>query len=143
MKTKERIKNIGEVFTPNFIVEEMLDSIPQNVLCDPEKTILEPTCGEGVFILSVIKRRIKSGVDIEKAISSIYGLDIMEDNILVCKNKIYKLACNEIYNQYQQKKISKKQAVEKSKRITVIIDHNIRLTKDMLKEDIESMWPTT
>lgn len=81
-----RIKRYGEVFTPPKTVNEMLDMLeredPNCFL--PEKTFLEPTCGEGVFIVEILKRkfdRCQSTKDYDTALESIYGIDILKDNV--------------------------------------------------------------
>lgn len=133
MNKKDRIKEIGEVFTPENIVEEMITSIPDEIWANQNKTILEPTCGEGIFIIKIIKKRLSLGIDIEQAIKTIYGLDIMKDNIQKCKENVLKIA----YREIKKQKLSKEESEIKLARIMSIVDHNIRLTEDTLKENFE------
>ena len=89
MKTKERIKEFGEVFTPPELVNEMLDKLPYSELCDPTKTIGDISgCGNGNFLIVVLERRIKTGIPHEDALKTIYGVDIMEDNVQECKERL-------------------------------------------------------
>lgn len=54
--SKDRVRKFGEVFTPRWMVEKMLDEVPdvENV----EKTVFEPCCGEGAFITCVLRRKL-------------------------------------------------------------------------------------
>ncbi len=80
IKSKERKDNLGEVFTPDYIIDEMLDHVPQ-LLVDPDKTFLDPTCGNGNILVRILKTRLALGLDPIKSVSSLYGIDIMEDNV--------------------------------------------------------------
>lgn len=71
-KSKDRIKQTGEVFTPSKLVNEMLDKIPTELINDPDKTIIDPSCGNGQFLIEVVKRR--------GTIKNVFGVDIMADN---------------------------------------------------------------
>ena len=53
---KERIQKFGEVFTSVETVNQMLDMLPPETF-KPERTFLEPCCGEGVFIIEILKRK--------------------------------------------------------------------------------------
>lgn len=94
MNKKERIKKYGEVFTPVKIVKKMCDLIPQDIWEDTNKTFFEPTCGDGAFLIEIIERKIKNKL-IEPlllvAISSIYGVDIMADNVEESKKNMWKI----------------------------------------------------
>jgi len=130
----ERVRKNGEVFTPVHIVQEMIAAIP-NTAWQKNKAILEPTCGEGVFITECIKKRLSLKLDIEIIINEIFGFDIMEDNIQICKQNIKKLAYETIKNLI----LSQKQKQQKFARIICIINNNIRVTKDSLKEDFNNV----
>jgi len=80
IKSKERKDKLGEVFTPDYIIDEMLDHVP-NLLVDPDKTFLDPTCGNGNILVRILKTRLALGLDPVKSVSSLYGIDIMEDNV--------------------------------------------------------------
>ncbi len=89
MRTIERKNKFGEVFTPPQLVNEMLDKLPQEELTNPDKIIGDIAgCGNGNFLVEVLNRRIKSGVKHIDAIKTIYGVDIMEDNIRECKERL-------------------------------------------------------
>jgi len=80
-REKSRIKATGEVFTPTSEVEKMLDRIDQKLFKDSTKTFLDNSCGDGQFLASVLYRKLENDIDFEIAISSIYGVDLMEDNV--------------------------------------------------------------
>ena len=80
-RTKQRIKKTGEVFTPIELVRTMLDSLAIDWKNPPlDKTFLDPTCGEGVFLLELAERGIP--------LHNLYGVDIMPDNIDCLKSQL-------------------------------------------------------
>lgn len=89
VKSKERQQKHGEVFTPDFLVERMLKMVPESIWNDPTKTILEPSCGNGNFIVAIIRKKIHHGSTIEQAIRTTFGVDILEDNIQECRQRIF------------------------------------------------------
>lgn len=87
IKSKENVKNHGEVFTPEYIIKEMCDLIPENVWADPSYVFLEPTCGNGNFLVEIAERRLKYLTQ-EQVDSTLYGWDISQDNIDECKTRL-------------------------------------------------------
>lgn len=87
-RENNRVKATGEVFTPTHIVEDMLDDMDQTCFSDPEKTFLDPSCGDGQFLASVLYRKLENGVDFETALSTIYGVDLMQDNVELCRERL-------------------------------------------------------
>ncbi len=87
-RDKLRVKFTGEVFTPTPTVQEMLACIPKKYFEDPTKTFLDPTCGDGQFLSEVLIRKVENGIDFETALSSIYGTDLMEDNVKLCRERL-------------------------------------------------------
>ena len=83
-----RIKSTGEVFTPTSLVQEILDKLPQELFADPTKTYLDPSCGDGQFLGEVLIRKIENGINFEQALSTIYGVDIMQDNVDLCRERL-------------------------------------------------------
>jgi len=83
-----RVKATGEVFTPTSLVEEILDKMDQELFKDPTKTFLDPSCGDGQFLASVLYRKLQNGIDFEQALSTIYGVDLMQDNIELCRERL-------------------------------------------------------
>ena len=92
VKSKERKDENGEVFTPAYIVDEMLALLPEGVLENPDKTFLDPTCGNGNILVQILKRRIELGLDPIKSCESLYGVELMQDNVDECINRLKELA---------------------------------------------------
>lgn len=98
IKSKERVEKFAEVFTAQREVEAMCNLIPDEMY-EPRTTYLEPTCGEGVFLLEILRRkfkRCKSRKDYSTAINSIYGMDIQADNVKITIENIVSL-CEEYF----------------------------------------------
>ena len=103
--SEERVKEFGEVFTPDSIVCNMLDLVDKqyNNISDTEyinRTFLEPTCCDGQFLLRILYNKLLmvSKLPVEerelalvKAVCSVYGVDINEDNVLVARRRLQKL----------------------------------------------------
>jgi len=83
-----RVKSTGEVFTPTTLVQEILDQLPQDLFQDPTKTFCDPSCGDGQFLGEVIIRKMENGSTFEQALSTIYGIDIMQDNVDLCRDRL-------------------------------------------------------
>ena len=98
IKTKDRIRDFGEVFTNEREVNAMLDLLPQELFSDPSATFLDPACKSGVF-LREIARRLMLGLephfrDPRKRIAHIlthqlYGIAITELTALLSRRTLY------------------------------------------------------
>ncbi|WP_157606697.1 N-6 DNA methylase [Sedimenticola selenatireducens] len=96
VKTKQRVADHGEVFTPEWMVEAMLDLVKDESE-RIDSRFLEPACGSGNFLVQVLKRKLvavqcKFGKsDFEKqhyallALMCIYGIELLADNIAECR----------------------------------------------------------
>jgi len=91
-RDKLRIKQTAEVFTPNHLVIEMIDKLEEqepSLFTDPTKTFIDNSCGDGEFLGEIVIRKMeRSGCSLEEALSTTYGVDLMEDNVEECKKKI-------------------------------------------------------
>ena len=90
-RDQARIKKNSEFFTPRELVEQMLDQLEiqdPTLFSNPEKTWLDPACGDGNFPAAIFYRRLERGLDQESALSSLYGIDICEDNIALCQQRL-------------------------------------------------------
>jgi hypothetical protein len=88
-RDKLRVKETAEVFTPTTLVQEMLDNLPLELFEDYTKTFLDPSCGDGQFLSEVIIRKMeRSGCTLEQALSTTYGVELMEDNVKLCKERL-------------------------------------------------------
>lgn len=107
IKSKKRVTDHGEVFTAEREVNAMLDLVKQETE-RIDSRFLEPACGDGNFLapvlekkLSVIKDRYaKSQLEFERytitAVGSIYGVDILEDNVQSCRERLFNIF-NDLY----------------------------------------------
>ncbi len=91
-RDKLRIKKTAEIFTPQPLVIEMLDKLESEnpeLFTDPDKTFIDNSCGDGEFLGEIVIRKIeRSGCSLEQALSTTYGVDLMEDNIEECKKRL-------------------------------------------------------
>ena len=77
----DRVKETAEVFTPDWLVQEMLDSLSTDWDNIPDdETFVDPTCGSGNFLVALAKRGV--------LLKNIYGVDLMEDNIQMTKDRL-------------------------------------------------------
>lgn len=78
----KRRKKTGEFYTPYSIVKKMIDKIEPEIWADSDKTFLEPSFGDGNFIIAILYRRIAEyGVDWKTALDTCYGVELMQDNV--------------------------------------------------------------
>ena len=61
IKSKNRVRDNGEVFTPSWLVEDMLNLVSDEDWADPKKIFLEPACGNGNFLVAIYKKKIEFG----------------------------------------------------------------------------------
>jgi hypothetical protein len=87
-RDKLRVKATGEVFTPTVLVQEILDQLPQSLFTEVDKTFLDPSCGDGQFLGEILIRKMENGASFEQALSTIYGVDLMQDNIDLCRDRL-------------------------------------------------------
>lgn len=99
MKSKQRIADHGEVFTPEWMVEEMLDLVKAETE-RIDSRFLEPACGSGNFLVRVLRRKLAavelkfSRSEFEKrhyallGLMCIYGIDLLDDNIAECRDNL-------------------------------------------------------
>ena len=87
-----RIKQTAEVFTPTSLVQEMLDKLEEEnptLFSDPTNTFLDNSCGDGQFLSEVVIRKMeRSRCTLEQALSTIYGVEFMEDNVIECRKRL-------------------------------------------------------
>ena len=112
--SKKRVADHGEVYTRNQEVNAMLDLVKQETE-RIESRFLEPACGTGNFLVEVLNRKLnvvasrykKSQLEYERyavlAISSIYGIDILKDNIEACRNRLFYLFDEQYLSLFQKK----------------------------------------
>jgi len=99
IKSLQRVQDHGEVFTPSTTVEAMLDLVKDEAERIDSK-FLEPACGSGNFLVPVLQRKLSTAAERYKqsefeqrnysllAVMSIYGIEILKDNVEECKNNL-------------------------------------------------------
>jgi hypothetical protein len=131
--SKQRVTEHGEVRTDSKEVKAMLDLIEQET-SRIESRFLEPACGNGNFLAEILERKLfvveskygKCQLEYERnaifAVSSIYGIDILEDNVLECRKRLF------IIFDLQYNRLFKDKTKDKSRdALKYILDHNIIL----------------
>ena len=99
VKSKKRVADHGEVFTAEREVNAMLDLVKHETE-RIESTFLEPACGNGNFLAEILRRKLavvdqykRFPSDWERysvvAMMSIYGVDILSDNVAECRERLY------------------------------------------------------
>jgi hypothetical protein len=99
VKSKQRVADHGEVFTPTWMVEAMLDLVKGETE-RIDSRFLEPACGSGNFIVQILKRKL-AAVELKfgkseferrhyalLALMCIYGIDLLPDNITECRANV-------------------------------------------------------
>lgn len=100
--SKKRVADHGEVYTSKREVNAMLDLVKQETE-RIDSRFLEPACGTGNFLAEILERKLcvvetrygKSQLEYERnavlAVSSIYGIDILEDNVVECRKRLFNI----------------------------------------------------
>jgi hypothetical protein len=98
--SRKRVADHGEVYTAEREVTAMLDLVNQETT-RIESRFLEPACGKGNFLEAILERKLRvvesrygnSQLDYERnailAVSSLYGIDILEDNVAACRQRLF------------------------------------------------------
>lgn len=102
VKSRQRVVDHGEVFTPSKIVDAMLDLVGTEA-DRIDSRFLEPACGEGNFLAPVLTRKlitVTSRYEGNKfecqhhallALMSIYGIELLKDNVVECRKRLHRL----------------------------------------------------
>ena len=85
VRSLERQEKLGEVFTPTNLVLEMLDKL-SDAVWQEEKIFIDPTCGNGQLLVAVAIIKLELGH--KNYLETIYGVDIMQDNIDECRQRL-------------------------------------------------------
>lgn len=131
VKSKKRVADHGEVFTSEREVNAMLDLVKQETE-RIDARFLEPACGTGNFLVKILERKLsvvesrykKNQFDYERhaiiAVSSMYGVDILMDNVEECRERLFKIF------EAHYKKLFKKETKEDCKAtVQFILSRNI------------------
>jgi len=129
--SKKRVADHGEVYTGKREVNAMLDLVKQETE-RIDSRFLEPACGTGNFLTEILERKLrvvikrygKSQLEYERyavlVVSSLYGIDILEDNVIECRKRLF-----EIFNQKYTSLFKKTAKVSVQKAVRFILEKNI------------------
>lgn len=87
-RDRARVKATAEVFTPTDLVQRCLSLFPDNVFTNPKENFLDYSCGDGQFLSEILIRKMENGSTFEQALSTIYGVDLMQDNVDLCRERL-------------------------------------------------------
>jgi hypothetical protein len=105
IKSRQRVSDHGEVFTPSWMVDEMLDLV-KNESERIDSRFLESACGAGNFLKTVLLRKLqtvkarygKSEFEARHyamlALMSIYGIELLPDNVKECRKELLSIYLN-------------------------------------------------
>ena len=84
----DRVKKSAEVFTPTAVVEDILNVFPPNVFIENQEFI-DPACGDGQFLCEVVIKKLQlTTFSLEEILKQTFGVDIMPDNVDLCKRRL-------------------------------------------------------
>jgi len=154
IKSKTRVRMHGEVFTPQWVVDMMI-GIPRikEKTEDVFATFLEPSAGEGVFLIAIVNLKLQFVTDNYStdtwntyalwALSSIYGIEYLEDNLTVARENMLALFSKH-YEGVHNTPLSKQNNVYKSARSIIwanIVQGNALTYENQYREKITfSHW---
>ena len=127
IRSKERVAKHGEVFTPEHIVHSMHNLIDN--WDDHSMIYLEPTCGHGNFVGAAVQKKLDAGLTAYQAVNTVFGMDIMKDNIEDCRRRVFHLV--RPYANGDKKK---------EQELRCVIVNNIFPVKDSLAFMKEGKW---
>lgn len=110
IKSKDRVKQYAEVYTPEWVINDMLDALKENAGADPftdiDATFLEPAAGNGNFVVVILERKLAHAKTDDKklrALKSIYAVELLQDNVDEMKSRMRViLAKNGITGGYEE-----------------------------------------
>lgn len=116
IKSKDRVKQYGEIFTPKWMVKKMLSEPSiQEKLHDLHATFFEPSAGEGAFLKEILHQKLDYVNQISNksswknnalwALMSIYAIELLEDNLVKAKRTMLDVFINH-YQAFMQKELS-------------------------------------
>lgn len=137
VKSRRRVADHGEVFTAEREVNAMLDLVEQETE-RVDSRFLEPACGDGNFVAEILRRKLEAAkkraipprkkkpmpLEYEKqsviAVASIYGVDLMMDNVIACRQRLY-----DIWNAEYEKICKGEISEECQEAVRFILSRNI------------------
>lgn len=122
-----RHSDTQEDFTPEYLLEELGNEFFSDDFGCPDKTFLDNSCGNGNILLYVIGKRLDSGMTYMDSLSTVYGIDLMADNIAECHERIKRLL-DERCIEYDESEVD------------AVLQHNI-VCYDALEWDYDNWKP--
>lgn len=131
INSKNRVRDHGEVFTSEREVNDMLNLVGQEAE-RVDSRFFEPACGTGNFLVKILERKLavvakrykKSQIEYERnsiiALSSLYGVDILEDNVVHCRKRLL-----DIFIEAHHRYFKKSSKADLIKAATFILERNI------------------
>ncbi len=147
VKSKQRVADHGEVFTNEREVNAMLDLVKQETE-RIDSRFLEPACGNGNFLVEILRRKLKvvsrrykkNQLDYERyaviAISSVYGIDLLLDNVEECRNRLFN-----IFQEQYQKQFKDQIKADCLESVKFILNKNIIQGDALTLKKVESKDP--
>jgi hypothetical protein len=91
-RNQDRTNSTQEYFTCLEFVNEVLDRVEyakEDIFSNPLKKLIDNAAGDGQFLTEMVIRKIeRSGCTLEHALSTTYGVELMEDNVKLCKERL-------------------------------------------------------
>jgi hypothetical protein len=115
-------------------VEEMLTTLPPSLLTTPSTTFLDPSCGDGNFLVAILTHKIAAGINPIQALHTIYGVELMPDNVEACRQRLKDITLVSLM------KLGVDAGDPRLKVIDAILNHNI-ICHDSLTWDYEAWKP--
>lgn len=109
-RSRERIKDMGEVFTPEQYVQQMLSSLDSSVWADESVVFFEPSCGHGNIVLPIFLKRVKELKRsyskqsspkiilqaVANCLNTLWAIDICAKNVELTRKRIFEGVLNAI-----------------------------------------------
>ena len=149
VKSKQRVADHGEVFTAEREVNAMLDLVKQETE-RIDSRFLEPACGDGNFLAEILRRKMavvkvnyrRNPADYEKyaviAVTSIYGIDILQDNVEACRERLFG-----IWNEEYTANCKKEANDECRETVRFILSRNILCGNALTLKQVDSQGQDT
>ena len=129
-RSKERIRDFGEVFTPEKYVQQMLDMLDKSIWADTNTVFYEPTCGHGNFVSAVVEKRLR--IFLKKAkrqkirkphfyavantLNNLWAIDIDSKNVEFCRERVRKITFDFLLKNEQHEISSLKFFIKKNRK---------------------------
>ena len=108
VRDTDRVDNYGEVFTPNWLVKQMLDYMPNDPVADLDKSALDPSCGNGQFLTEALRRKLVTAAKLfadsldheqyqfncMRSLSKLYGIDINAETATEARERMATIVFN-------------------------------------------------